>query len=163
MLVKIDQPEQAMKQRTTQRVIQLFRRKAGRALLLALLLTQPAWALRLCFCQPSSEPQHECCEVNQSTTLATKSAVAHHCAEAETPAEQNQFKDHPQTTARCCDLTTRFETVATIDTPQHQESVVTTTSYLPGAASTIEVVAHFDHQSPPQTRPLYLTYSCLLI
>jgi len=148
-----------MKQRTAQRGIKLLRRKAWRALLLALLLTQPAWALHQCFCQPLVEPQHECCEANQSPTPA----VAHDCAAAEIPAEQGQFEGQPQTAARCCDLTTEAETPATIDTPQHQEPLVVTTSYLLDAASTIAIAAHFDHQSPPQARPLYLAYSCLLI
>ena len=174
-------------------IIKAFRQRRWRklvsVLVLLLLFTHQTWAGSLCFCEPEGkapnsgchtmlppdqprvESPHSGCHTahfpGQTTTATPEVATpqsTHHRSEAGPPAADAQPEKLANSTMICCHLQPDAEAQGIPITAHNQQGPILAT--LPiihwGAQpNSAPLPDNFHH--PHQKRPLYLSYSCLLI
>jgi hypothetical protein len=173
-------------------IIKAFRQRRWRKLMsvlvLLLLFTNQTWAGGLCFCEsegkapnsdchtmlpldkPKAEAPHSGCHTAHvpGQTTATPLEVAtppltHHCSDAESSLADAQPGQLTHSTMICCHLQPDAEAQAVPVTAQNQVLIVAILPFIHfGARPNSAPLSHTFHH-PHQKRPLYLSYSCLLI
>jgi hypothetical protein len=169
-----------------------FRQRRGRklmpVLLLLLLFTHQTWASGLCLCKPEGKAPHTGCHTTQSPDQPKAEAPlsgchtahlpgqitpgmpeaatpqsTHHCSEAESLVADAQPGKLAHSTMICCHLQPDTEAQAIPVTAQNQGLIVATLPfiYIGAQHNSAPLPDNFHH--PHQKRPLYLSYSCLLI
>ena len=180
-----------IKRATQTRTIKVFRQRRGRKLMpvfaFLLLFTHQTWAGALCFCEPVGKVPHSGCHTMQSPvqsieeashsgchtahvpgqTTAPPPEVAtpqstHHCSEAESPLAAAQ-SGQLHSTMICCHLQPDAEAQAVPVTAQNQGLIVATLPFIHFGAQPDSAPLPDNFHHPHQKRPLYLSYSCLLI
>lgn len=169
-------------------IIKVFRQRRGRklmpALVLLLLFTHQTWANGLCLCEPEGKASHSSCHTTQSpdqpkveaphsgchtahfsgqTTLAMPEIATpqsrHHYSEVEPLVADAQANS----TMICCHLQPDAEAQATPVTAQNQGMIVSTLPSIQFGTQSDSAPLPDNFHHPHQKRPLYLSYSCLLI
>ena len=171
----------------------VFRQRRGRKLMpvfvLLLLFTNQTWAGGLCLCEPEGKASHSGCHTTQSpaqpkteaplsgchtahlpgqTTPAMPEVATpqstHHCSETESLVADAQLGKLANSTMICCHLQPDAEAQGIPITAHNQQGPILATLPIihwgtqPNSAPLPD---NFHH--PHQKRPLYLSYSCLLI
>lgn len=171
----------------------VFRQRRGRKLMpvlvLLLLFTHQTWAGGLCLCesegkashvschttqapdQPKAEDSHSSCHTGQfpaQTAAELQEPVTpqskHHCSEAELLVADAQPGKLANGMMTCCHLQPDAEAQATPVTVHNQQGLVLATlpfTHFGAQPDSAPLPDNFHH--PHQKRPLYLSYSCLLI
>ena len=173
-------------------IIKAFRQRQWRklvsVLVLLLLFTHQTWAGGLCFCEPEgkapnsgchtmlppdkpkAEAPHSGCHTAHfpgRTTVAMPEVATpqstHRRSEAEPPAAQPEKLAN--STMICCHLQPDAEAQAIPVTARNQGPILTTLPIIHCGAqpNSAPLPDNFHHPHQHQKRPLYLSYSCLLI
>lgn len=189
---EVSEGEELIKQAAQTRTIRVFRQRRGRKLMpvfvLLLLFTNQTWAGGLCLCEPEGKASHSGCHTTQSpaqpkteaplsgchtahlpgqTTPAMPEVATpqstHHCSEAEPLVADAQPGRLAHSTMICCHLQPDAEAQATPVTAQNQGLIVSTLPSIQFGTQSDSAPLPDNFHHPHQKRPLYLSYSCLLI
>ena len=162
-----------IKQAAKTGTIRVFRRRRWRILMpmfVLLLFSNQTWADCLCFCEQDVEVSRSGWNTthfpDQNTRAMPEDAArqsTHHCSGAESPIAYAQSGQLTHSTMICCRLQPDVEAQAIpVTTPTHVPNVATLPFIYFGAQfKSAPLRDNFHH--PHQKRPLYLSYSCLLI
>lgn len=164
------------------RFINGFSRNAWQALMktlvLLLVFSHQAWAGNICHCDPQIGAQHAGChEEQRSTAMASvqqedlMTYSSHHCAEEEKPVIADKekavagkhFNQLPQSVITCCQASSQVEAEAVSAAPPSQAPLINVLPPTNVGAQTNLTPAPFTIHPLHPTRPLYLSFSCLLI
>lgn len=139
--------------------------------LVLLLFSNQTWADSLCLCEPDGKDLRSgCCHTMHFPVQASQAMqedVApqskHHCSLAESPVADIQPGQLGHSTMICCHLQPDTKAQAIAVTAQIQGMIVATLPfiYFDAQSNSAPLPVNFHH--PHQKRPLYLSYSCLLI
>lgn len=181
-----------IKQAAQTGIINVFRQRRWRklvpVLVLLLLFTHQTWADGLCLCEPEGKVPHSGCHTMQpydrpkaeaphsgchtahvpGQTTATPPEVATpqstpHCSDAESSLAEAQPGQLTHSTMICCHLQPDAEAQAVPVTAQNQGLIVATLPFIHFGAQSNSAPLPDNFHHPHQKRPLYLSYSCLLI
>lgn len=173
-------------------IIRVFRQRRWRKLMpvlvLLLLFTNQTWAGGLCLCEPEGKASHSGCHTTQSpdqpkaeaplsgchtahlpgqTTPAMPEVATpqstHRCSEAEPLVADAQPGRLAHSTMICCHLQPDAEAQTTPVMAQNQWLILAILPSVHFAAHPDSVLLPKNFHHPHQKRPLYLSYSCLLI
>lgn len=165
-------------------IIKAFRQRQWRklvsVLVLLLLFTHQTWAGSLCFCEPEGkapnsgchtmlppdqprvESPHPGCHTAAMLEVATPQ---HRRLEAEPPVADAQLGNMANSTMICCHLQPDAEAQTISVTAANQRPILATLPIIHCGAqpNSAPLPDNFHHPHQHQKRPLYLSYSCLLI
>lgn len=181
-----------IKQEVQTGIIKVFRQRQWRKTLpvfvLLLLFTHQTWAGGLCLCKPEGKVSHSGCHTMQLPDQAMDEAppsgchTAHfpeqstqampedatpqstqHCSETQSLVADAQPEKLAHSTMICCRLQPNTEAQAIPVTAQNQGLIVATLPFNHFGAQSNSAPLPDNFHHPHQKRPLYLSYSCLLI
>jgi hypothetical protein len=151
-------------------------RKLAQGIAILFLFTHQAWAGIVCHCQHENGAQmsHACCRAEHHSGSAVNieqvGETSHSpvsCSEAGAPGIEsqssiNQFGALSQSAMICCHDALQAEQNATISLKEPAPVIGTQPLVSPGSqAGTVFI--HYNFHQLYRTRPLYLSFSCLLI
>lgn len=149
-----------------------------KTLVLLLVLNHQAWAGNTCHCNPQIGAQQAGCHAAQhSASMVSvqqedlRGHSSHHCAEKEKPAISDQekvvngkhFDQLPQSVKTCCRASSQVEAEAVSVAPPSQTPLINVLPLTNVGAQTKLTPAPFIIHPLHPTRPLYLSFSSLLI
>ena len=179
-----------IKQAAQTGTIKVFRqrRKLMAVFVLLLLFANQTWASGLCLCVPEGKVAHSSCHTTQSpnqpkaeaplsdchtaqfpdpTTAELQetatSQSTHHCSETESLVADVQPGKLADGAMTCCHLQPNAEAQATPITARNQGLIVAILPSVHFTARTDSVSLPENFHHPHHNRPIYLSYSCLLI
>jgi hypothetical protein len=171
-----------IKQKTQAGFINGFSRNSWQALTKALVLllvfSHQVWAGHICHCNSQTGAHHAGFHAAQHpTSMASvqredlRIHSSHHCAEEEKPAIADKekavtgkhFDQLPQSVIACCQGSSQLEVAAVSVSPPSQTPLINVLPPTNVGAQTNLTPAPFTIHPLHPSRPLYLSFSCLLI
>ena len=142
----------------------------GRGLALLLLLTHQSWAAVICFCEPKTHSQVECAQTSSDPDAAVVTDQAgmdhqnsRHCQAPVPPETDRHCGSRPSGAAICCHSAAQAEVQAIPCSASDPAPIATHLSTVRVAASEPSAPFYVSPHPPPRSRPLYLSFSSLLI
>lgn len=156
-------------------------RRLAQGVVILFLLTHQAWAGAICHCQGENGSEqdlqmaHACCaaahhaDFHENQEQAAEIALTPATGSGErTHATDGQHLDYgcnelESAAIECCQAESQLAVQGISIPSQNTESIVISPAFVSLGALTISIPIHQNAYLPHRTRPLYLSFSCLLI